>query len=118
MNGKTGLWIVVVFVVTVLSTALYVSVNGYDKWKGDMKDAVVYLQAAGGTPAAAPQANTVDRTLLIMQPVQVARKNVVAKQAGQYVCPMCGSTGLPDYAVNGDPVCQICRHKMDVTYVK
>ncbi|MGK5086596.1 hypothetical protein WDW86_03490 [Bdellovibrionota bacterium FG-2] len=118
VKGKTGLWLIVVFVVTLLTTGLYVTINGYDKWKGDMKDAAVYLQAAGGVPAAAPQANTVDRVLQILQPVPVAKKTVVSKQAGQYVCPVCGATGLPDYAVNGDPVCQVCRHKMDVIYVK
>ena len=122
VKGKTGLWLIVVFVVTLLTTGLYVTINGYDKWKGDMKDAAVYLQAAAGAPApaaaGAPQANTVDRVLQILQPVPVAKKNVVTKQAGQYVCPVCGATGLPDYAVNGDPVCQVCRHKMEVIYVK
>ncbi|MGK5083015.1 hypothetical protein WDW37_06890 [Bdellovibrionota bacterium FG-1] len=109
LSGKAGLWMIVIFVVGILSTALYVAVNGYDKWKGDMKTAAVYLQAGAGN------VNPADR---VLQPVPVAKKTKVARQAGQFTCPICGGTGLPDYAANGDPVCQVCRHKVDVTYFK
>jgi hypothetical protein len=120
MKAKLGLWMVVVFVVALLTTAMYVGINGYDKWKGDMKDAAVYLQAAGVTPpgGVAPAGNGVDAVIQVLQAVPVPKKNAVAKQAGQFVCPVCGATGLPDYAVNGDPVCQVCAHKMEVNYVK
>jgi hypothetical protein len=111
INSKAGLWLVLVFVVCLLSTALYVAINGWSKWTGDMQTGANYMLAAGGATQA-------DRTLQILQPVPVAKKTVVAKQAGQFVCPVCGSTGLPDYAENGDPVCQVCGHKMDVIYFK
>lgn len=106
---KAGLWLVVIFVVVLLSTAMYVAINGYDKWKSDMNTAVAYSLIAGKTTDPGNQ---------VLQPVPVAKKIVIAKKAGQFTCPIHGPTGLPDYDINGDPVCQICARKMDVTYFK
>lgn len=115
---KFGLWFIIIFVVVLLSTAAYIGVNGYDKWAGDMKTAAVYLQAAGGGALDGPTGNGVDRTIQILNPTPVAKKTAIAKQAGQYHCPTCGMTGLPDYGPAGEPLCQVCNHKMDVIYVK
>ncbi|MBF0492781.1 MAG: hypothetical protein HQM15_08375 [Deltaproteobacteria bacterium] len=105
-KGKVGLWMVVIFVVVLLSTALYVAINGYDKWKGDMKTAVTYSMAAGTTT---PQT---------LPPVPEQKKSVVTKQAGQFVCPVHGATGLPDYDINGKAVCPVCGREMSATYFK
>ncbi len=105
---KASLWIIVVFIVILLSTALYVAINGYDKWKGDMKTAVAYSLIANTDP-----------TTQVIQPVPVAKKNAVPnKKSGQFECPVHGATGLPDYDSQGDPVCQICGRKMDMTHFK
>ena len=105
---KVGLWLAMIFVVVILSTGIFIAVNGFGTWKGNMQTAKDYMLIAG-------QQTDVAQTL---KPVAVVKQVEIAKKTGQFICPIHGASGLPDYDMNGNQTCQICNRKMDVIYFK
>lgn len=103
-SKRLGIWLALVVVTALLGTAIYISINGFDRWKSDVNSAAVYMQAGLNQPAG--------QTL----PPEPAKGQQVRNQSGQFLCPVDGASGLPDYAVDGTPLCPICGRKMNVTY--
>jgi hypothetical protein len=88
LHGKKAAVTIGLIVATaVVTTGIYWYVYGFGHWKGEMQNAATLMQAAAVSPM--PQAT----------PGHVG--------AGQYVCPVHGAVGLPQFDSAGTPHCPL-----------
>nr|WCC90938.1 magnetosome protein Mad4 [Desulfobacteraceae bacterium] len=88
---KMGIFIGSVLGTTVVVTLLYWIVFGFDQWKGQMEQASSLMTAAA-----------------TMQQQSYGNSS----NSGQFVCPLHGAVGLPNYNASGMPCCPICGQLM------
>ncbi len=124
-KNKLGIYVGIVILTSILATAAFIAFNGFDTWKTNMNSAAVYLNAAnttstyihngggGGGGGDTGTQQMIHHGALLPTPVAAGTATTTG-QGGQYMCPTCGATGLPNYSINGAPVCHICGRDMTV----
>jgi len=85
---KTGLFAGIVMGTAAIVTLVFGLIFGFDRWQRNVQTASQLMTAAAVMPAA---------------PMPSAHPNV----AGQYVCPVHGAVGLPQFDAAGVPRCPI-----------
>ncbi len=90
---KTGLFAVIVLGTTAIVTLIFGLIFGFDRWQRNVTTASQLMTAAAVMPAAPPPS-----------------ANPYA--AGQYVCPVHGAVGLPQFDAGGMPHCPIDGQQM------
>ena len=79
----------------VITTVSYWSIFGFSHWKNEMTVANKLMLAAANSP---------------VQPAQP----LAGQQGGQYVCPVHGAVGLPQFNAAGTPLCPIGGETMQL----
>jgi len=95
---KLGLFIGSIAGTVIITTVLYWIVYGVDLWKAQINQASALMTAAAVVP---------------LQPQPGYNNGTSGMNAsGQYVCPLHGAVGLPNFDASGMPHCPICGQLM------
>jgi len=89
---KTGIFLGTILGTTLITTLLFWWIFGFDQWTQNFQTASDLLTAAAVAPAVQMQG--------------------AASNAGQFVCPIHGASGMPNYDQNGTPHCPVCGTMM------
>ena len=87
---RSGFFVGSVLANATIVTVLFWLIFGFDVWKQDVQTASQLMAAAAVAPV-----------------VPVAQAPATAHTAGQFVCPLHGAVGLPNYDAVGTPHCPI-----------
>lgn len=84
---RVGYFFGLTITAAIVVTLIYWAVFGFDRWTGQMQRASDLMMAATVAP-----------------PVRTYTAPAVS---GQYVCPLDGAVGLPNFTATGVPVCPV-----------
>ena len=104
INGRNLVYfLAIIFAVVIFTTVLYVSLNGLNTFETEMTQAGKLMVAGFNN-----NNNTITNRGTLNNGTGVFI------QGGQYICPACGNTSLPQFSNNGEAHCPACGNVMNV----